>query len=503
MPEISYKEFDGHLKQRGKTPSGQQPQVYLFHGEELLYKKAFASLIESLIPPEDREVNCEPVDGAPESIRDAVNRVNTYSMLTGSKVVAVQESRIFYGDQEKSKLLDKAKEAFKRDDMKKAARYLLSLMGQQSLGLDDVVKKEDLKLLLPEQGDEENNAWVLDVLNHCRDSGLAVPSGERPDQFLEAAIERGFPSGNYLVLTTDLVDKRRTLFKRIRDKGMVVDCSVPKGDRRADRQIQETVLRNRVEAILDGSGKTLTPAAFARLYEMTGFDLRTFSNNLEKLVLYAGDRGDIEVADVSDVLERSRQDPIYELTGAVSDRNPEMSLKLLDSLLQSGLHPLQAFAAIVNQMRKLLLVKTFVQSPQGRCWQPGMPYNAFTARVLPAMADYDQELVSLLTRWEERLHPEEAAAETGEKKPARAKKKKTGPKIPADLLVAANPKNPYPIYLTLKKADKFRMEELRNLYLLLGHTDMKLKRSAGNPRLVLEEVILKITREDTCQGQKS
>ena len=74
----------------------------------------------------------------------------------------------------------------------------------------------------------------------------------------------------------------------------------------------------------------MSPPAFTRLYEMTGFDLRTFSNNLEKLVLFAGERQEITEDDVAAVLERSKQDPIYVLTGAVSDRNPVQSLELLD-----------------------------------------------------------------------------------------------------------------------------------------------------------------------------
>jgi DNA polymerase-3 subunit delta len=270
---------------------------------------------------------------------------------------------------------------------------------------------------------------------------------------------------------------------------------VPGGDRKADRQIQETVLRERAGAVLEGSGKTLAPQAFARLHEMTGFDLRTFSSNLEKLVLYIGDRDVITAGDVSDVLERSKQDPIYELTGAVSDRKGIPSIRLMESLLHSGLHHLQVFAAIVNQMRKLIQMKAFVQSHQGRSWQKGMPYNAFTAKVLPEMGSYDQELGVLMSRWDETLNPKEPEALDTKGKKRKTKKKKTGQKLPADLLVAANPRNPYPIYLTLKKADNFTMQELLDIYEELGRTDIKLKRGAGNPNLVLEKIILKICRK--------
>jgi len=39
-----------------------------------------------------------------------------------------------------------------------------------------------------------------------------------------------------------MVDKRRSLFKTILKTGLVIDCSVPKGDRREDRIAQETVM---------------------------------------------------------------------------------------------------------------------------------------------------------------------------------------------------------------------------------------------------------------------
>ncbi len=492
MPEISYKDFDGHLETLEKSRNAQKPQVYLFHGEELLYKKAFESFLDFLIPLEDRVVNCEPVDGAPENIREAVNRANTYSMLSGNKIIAVQESRIFYGNQEKGKLLDQAKEAFQRDDRKKASKYILSLLGNLQLQLEDVVSKEDLSARIPDDGDGSDTGWILEILEFCRENGLSVPTADRPDQFLEAAIEKGFPEGNYLALTTDLVDKRRSLFKCIKEKGVAVDCSVPKGDRRADRLIQEEVLRNRTETILSASKKSLSPPAFARLYEMTGFDLRTFSNNLEKLILYIGDRSVILPEDVTAVLERSRQDPIYELTGALSDRDAALSLRLLDSLLQSGLHPLQVFAAIVNQTRKLLIAKSFIRSPQGRTWKPVMPYNVFTSQVLPGITDYDRELLSLFESWEDMLNPEDPEGGEEREKSRKKKKKTHGQKVPADLLVAANPKNPYPIYLTLKKADNFSDQELAEIYAKLGDTDMRMKRSAHDPKIVLEEIILRI-----------
>ena len=98
-------------------------------------------------------------------------------------------------------------------------------------------------------------------------------------------------------------------------------------------------------------------ATYQALVEKTGFDLFTFTNNLEKLANFVGDRKQITVADTEAVLTRTKLDPIYALTNAIADRDLEKALYLLKSLFAGGVHPLQALAAITNQTRKLLRIK--------------------------------------------------------------------------------------------------------------------------------------------------
>ena len=88
------------------------------------------------------------------------------------------------------------------------------------------------------------------------------------------------------------------------------------------------MLAGQTKTILAPFGKTLDKAAFQKLVEMTGFDLRMFTGNLEKLVQYVGDRKTIAVEDVESALPRTRQDPVFELTNAVTDRNYEAGVIL-------------------------------------------------------------------------------------------------------------------------------------------------------------------------------
>ena len=80
---------------------------------------------------------------------------------------------------------------------------------------------------------------------------------------LMQAIDNGFPENHYLVITTDIVDKRKRLFKLIQEKGHVIDCTVPRGERQADKAEQEAVLYNRLTAVLKRERKTMSPPAFA------------------------------------------------------------------------------------------------------------------------------------------------------------------------------------------------------------------------------------------------
>jgi DNA polymerase-3 subunit delta len=489
MPIISYKDLNKYFKDRGSEPF---LPVFLIYGEDLLVQGAFDELLNALLPASQRSINYDPLDGIQTNVHDVIERVNTFSLLPGTKVIALRDSRIFYARQDKERLLDSTRQAYDDDNIKKAAGHLLSVMGLLNLAFDDIDRTNRSKSLGPGYGSGEDNRWLDETITYCRENNLAVPAARDDTRTLQLAIEKGFPGNNHLIITTDMVDKRRGLYKTLNSEGLIIDCSVPKGARRADRIAQEAVLAERKDAILGAGQKTMSQAAFHALHEKTGFDLRMFSSNLEKLVSYIGDRREISIRDVESVLPRTKIDPIYELTNALADRNPEQSLFFLDSLLSSGIHPLQAFAAMINQVRKLLLVKDFVTSPYGRNWQAACPYDYFREQVIPDAVAYDRELADQLDRWRTMLDEKAEPGDSG----APAKKKKKKSKTDTDLLIAKNPKNAYPIFQLFKKSERYTKEELLEAFGALNQVDKLLKSSGQNPKLVLEKVIL-----DICGAQ--
>ena len=488
MTEINYKELNNYLKDR---KVGDFAPVYLIYGQELLYKNSLEALVYALIPVDQRSLGYEPVEGINENIKEAIERSNTYSLLSGTKVVAICDSKIFYSKQDQGRLLEKAKEAYDTDDIKKGAKYLLSLMGLLNLSYDDVSKanrSKTIKLDIDRFGDDE---WIDKIVRFCIEKSLAIGSEEDNAAFLQKAVEKGFPKGNYLIITTDMVDKRRKLFKTIREHGMIIDCSVPKGDRRADRMAQEAVLSERMNEILGQFGKQMDKNAYMALYEMTGFDLRTFSNNLQKLISYVGDRKNITNHDVKSVLKRTKKDPIYDLTNAVSERNIEKSLFFLDTLLADNLHPLQVLAAITNQIRRLLLVKGFVESPHGLEWHGGIQFHEFKSRIMPSIQAYDADILGQFETWDRMLSKDTGKDNQRLKK--KGSKKKSRPVT--DLVVAKNTKNPYPVYQMLLKSERFTMDELIAVFESLSQVDLCLKSTGQSHRLLLEKAIFFICQK--------
>jgi len=487
MSEINHKLLKKYLKDLRSDSAKEFAAVYLLFGEELLVKNSYDELLNALLPSGNRSANYDPVEGPTENVYDVIESANTFSLLPGSKVVAMRDSRIFYTRDNKSRLLENSKKAYDGDDIKKAAKYFLSLMSNLNLSFEDVDPANRSKTFKSASDLIQLGDWLDDVIGYCQENELDIPEPSDQAGALQKAIEKGFPENNHLVITTDVVDKRRGLYKAISKQGVAIDCTVPKGDRRADKMAQEDILVQKMTEILKPSNKEMDKGAYLALLDMTGFDLRTFCSNLEKLIDYVGKRNTITVEDVESVLKRTKKDPIYDFTNAVADRQIEKVIFFLNSLLAADFHPLQILAAVANQVRRLTLAKDFVKSKQATGWHAGLSFNAFQQSVMPAIVAYDQELLKILEGWD---NPVSSSGEI-EKTPARGKGKKKK-KIQTDLLLARNPKNAYPVYQLMKKSERYSKTELLAAVGLLYETDAQLKLSGQDPKLILERLVFKL-----------
>lgn len=479
MPDIAYQNLKQYLEELRK---GAPFSVYLIYGEEYLYRSAYKQILDILLPGSDKSFNFEEIEGSEDNVFSLAEALKTFSFLSKRKVIAYTDAKIFYSKTDEEKLLDKAKQTYDKDEMKKAVKHMATYLGVMGLTFDELSENNRNPKIreLIQQGIDE--AFFNDIFQYASNNNLAVPSDRDYAKVLQDAIENGFPKGNILIITTDQIDKRKTLFKTIKKAGMIIDCSVPKGNRAADKKVQETMMKEVMERILSESGKKIEPAAYRSVLENTGFDFNIFAGSLKKLIDFSGTEPRITVGHVAAVMNRTREDPIYELTGAVADRNTEQALFFLASLLSAGIFPLQILAAVINQIRKLLILKDFTQSKYGKNWNKKVSFDQFRNSVMPGITAYDQEMQNT-------PESEEEDVAIPQKKGGRKKK------VHTDLLIAKNANNPYPVFQSLLKAENFTGEEMIQALETLSIADMRLKTTALNHKIVLEEMIIRICRK--------
>jgi DNA polymerase-3 subunit delta len=135
----------------------------------------------------------------------------------------------------------------------------------------------------------------------------------------------------------------------------------------------------------------------------------------------------------------------------------------------------------------LLLAKDFTTSPEAKDWHAGVSYNVFQQNMMPSILDYDAALRQTQEQWQQA----EFSAEVLDAAATQGKEKKRK-KIRTDLMLARNPKNVYPVYQLLKKSARFSKTELMTAIDSLNETDVQLKTSSQDPKLILERLVLKI-----------
>jgi DNA polymerase-3 subunit delta len=484
MAEIRYPELSKHL---ADSAAESFSPVYLVFGEPYLSRKACQALVDAMIPEKGKQTQCvtavEPLQ--PAQVGDLLEELSTLSFFSSRRVGILKNLSL----SEKARLraketLQQARKARDRGDMEKAAAGFLRLLGRAHLSLEAVHAENLAEALSSEALQEPENGqnllsetgWLEELIRYCRSQSLPVPRAADEAAMIQHAVERGFPKNHHLIITCDSIGRRTAVYKAVQDRGTVIDCSVSQGARKKDREARRQVAFAQAQEILAESGKTMTQPALQALYDLIGFDLSALSAALDKLISYTGQRRRIEAGDVQAVLRKYREEPIYELTGAISDRNAVAATRLLYELLASGYHYLQVLMAVTNQVRRLLLARSFISS-MGGGWEPRMPYNRFKETVLPRIAEHDRALLDTIGAWK----PKEGAKEAGGRK-----------KAGSDLVLLRQPNNPYPLYQLFLKTENFSEEELLAAFTKLNQADVALKRSARSPESILQELILSL-----------
>jgi DNA polymerase-3 subunit delta len=126
----------------------------------------------------------------------------------------------------------------------------------------------------------------------------------------------------------EMQDKER--YQKIRESmgtfcGIVELARVEEGE--AVRWISEYCAGRSVKIDADGARE---------LVDALGGDMMMISNELEKLILYVGEKKRVTLGDVETMVLAAKQRSLYELTDAISAKERVRALEVLDAILSSG-----------------------------------------------------------------------------------------------------------------------------------------------------------------------
>lgn len=450
---IKRKDLSASLQGYNPAKDGDVANIYLFFGERYLCREAADILQKHLLSGQTSTGLVNSIDGDREDAGKTLGRLMNFSLLPGRQIFRVTDSRLFHSKNVASALWTRIEQA--RDTGKESScrRQLLSFASLAGLADDETLtdmSAAQWQTVFAFAKPTGNLSWVDELLASATGKKAKTGGGDMASLYVDA-FTGGVPPANILILTAESVDKRKQFFKYIKDKGMVVDCSVDPGASSGAQKGQQDVLREMVTKSLRAFQKRIQPAALKMLFERVGFHPVAVVMEAEKLALFVGERDVITIEDVESMVGRTREDALFELTDAFSKRQGARVLVLLNRLLDNGMHGLAILATMRNYLRKMLIFRS-LQLQSAPIWYSGMNAGQFQKEYLPALKEQSE--------WTEMLKG-----------------------------------HPYALFMSFSRAQEFSCSSLKNCMGLLLQAEFRMKGSPLAPGLVLEELFMTLLKE--------
>ena len=224
--------------------------------------------------------------------------------------------------------------------------------------------------------------------------------GQKKDEF--AAIDEYFRRPNpqaLLIFVADHIKLPQDLRKMdMQDKERAERIRETLGDACGVVELQRVSEDDAVRWVMreaEAKGVRFHEDAARELVDALGAEMLTIKSELEKLMLYAGTRGEeaIDVADVETMVAAAKQRSLYELTDAISLKDAPRALALLHGLLNASDGGEDAaighIFTLAKTFRQMLVLNEKQVKDQRAMWQvlwPGFRVAPFAADALIAQA---------------------------------------------------------------------------------------------------------------------
>lgn len=356
--------------------AGGEAPTYLLAGEEFLVRKAAEQLLARLVPAGVADLNLVTMDaGSPKEI---ASELATLPMFGGRKVVFVRDPEFLAPKKGRVDALGKARDAWKANRRKEAARRVLSLAARAGWSAQDIDPSASgapgIEAWSDELGIELAEAdvsFLREVKEFCLAEGITAPSGD------ETALNDWLSSkpgkDQVLVLAVTELEAKHPFVKLVKSHGRFIE-------RKVAAKLKDLDLTQFVNETLTPFKKKLQPQALERLKDRVGGNFRLLESELEKLALHS-DGATITARDVDLLVGHARDEEYFELAEAVQKRDLSTALKYIDDALAQGAHAIMLLGSIAGIVRNLLV--NFERLTQLSGGKPPRNFQDFQARLWP------------------------------------------------------------------------------------------------------------------------
>ncbi|MBC1307137.1 DNA polymerase III subunit delta [Listeria booriae] len=150
-----------------------------------------------------------------------------------------------------------------------------------------------------------------------------------------------------IIARVEKLDERKKLTKLLKKQATIVDAKRP----------NDAELRKWVQSAIKNNDFSMEIPAIERLMELTGGQLTTAMNELDKLMLYKLESREISVADVESLVMRSLEQNIFLLLDKMIALDISGALSIYYDLLKQKEEPIKILALIASQFRLLTQIK--------------------------------------------------------------------------------------------------------------------------------------------------
>jgi DNA polymerase-3 subunit delta len=433
------------------------PRVFLFFGERFLCRKAVDELLE--VFTEKNKATVYAIDGDQEDGSLTLAKLMSYSLLPGLQIYRINDTKLFHSKNISIAVWNKVCQAYEANHQQQSARHLADLYNLAAIDRDDrqppaeMTAEQWLQLFgLEKPKDLQWTNELYEILE--KEDASTQQSGDLAEKYIQS-LEKGLPKNNILILSAENLDKRKRLFSYIKKNGIIVDCSVADGAGAAAQRVQKSILQEMVQETLQKFGKTMEQGAIDLFFERVGFHPVAAVIETEKLALYCDDRKQITLKDLNEMVGRSREDALFELTDSFGKRQLGQTLSTLAHLLENGIHGLAILATMRNYIRKLLIFKSMQLHPSP-VYHRGMNPKSFQENYLPQLKEQSD--------WQEMLKG-----------------------------------HPYALYMSFTKAAEFKVTTLKSWLEEILLAEFRLKGSGFSDQLVLEQLIITLLKKTVAK----